>query len=69
MTHRPSKRPHFAARPLPPSADIGPGGQFVGQAAQFCLGSAAGTFAAPPGVDARAVLLAQSRKDYAALIY
>jgi hypothetical protein len=26
-----------AARPLPPSADIGPGGQFVGQAAQFCL--------------------------------
>ena len=27
-----------AARPLPPSADIGPGGQSVGQAAQFCLG-------------------------------
>src|SRR3984893_18005216 len=26
-----------AARPLPPSADIGPGGQSVGQAAQFCL--------------------------------
>ena len=25
-----------AARPLPPSADIGPGGQSVGQAAQFC---------------------------------
>ena len=24
-----------AARPLPPSADIGPGGQSVGQAAQF----------------------------------
>ena len=23
--------------PLPPSADIGPGGQSVGQAAQFCL--------------------------------
>jgi hypothetical protein len=23
---------------LPPSADIGPGGQSVGQAAQFCLG-------------------------------
>jgi hypothetical protein len=37
MTHRPSKRPHFAARPLPPSADIGPGVQSVGQAAQFCL--------------------------------
>jgi hypothetical protein len=36
-THRPSKRPHFAARPLPPRADIGPGGQSVGQAAQFCL--------------------------------
>ena len=30
-----------AARPLPPSADIGPGGQSVGQAAQFCLGPAA----------------------------
>src|SRR5258707_2837291 len=29
-----------AARPLPPSADIGPGGQSVGQAAQFCLGAA-----------------------------
>ena len=28
-----------AARPLPPSADIGPGGQSVGQAAQFCLAS------------------------------
>ena len=27
-----------AARPLPPSADIGPGGQPIGQAAQFCLG-------------------------------
>ena len=26
-----------AARPLPPSADIGPGAQSVGQAAQFCL--------------------------------
>ena len=26
-----------AARPLPPSADIDPGGQSVGQAAQFCL--------------------------------
>jgi hypothetical protein len=26
-----------AARPLPPRADIGPGGQSVGQAAQFCL--------------------------------
>ena len=26
-----------AARPLPPSADIGPGGQSVGQAATFCL--------------------------------
>ena len=26
-----------AARPLPPSADIGPGGRFVGQAAQFCF--------------------------------
>ena len=26
-----------AARPLPPSIDIGPGGQSVGQAAQFCL--------------------------------
>jgi hypothetical protein len=26
-----------AARPLPPSANIGPGGQSVGQAAQFCL--------------------------------
>src|SRR5580692_3464271 len=26
-----------AARPLPPSEDIGPGGQSVGQAAQFCL--------------------------------
>ena len=33
-----------AARPLPPSADIGPGGQSVGQAAQFCLGPAP-----PPG--------------------
>ena len=28
-----------AARPLPPSADIGPGGQSVGQAAQFYLGN------------------------------
>ena len=36
MTHRPSKRPHFAARPLPPNADIGPGGQSVGQAAKSC---------------------------------
>ena len=36
MTHGPSKRPHFAARTLPPRADIGPGGQSVGQAAQFC---------------------------------
>ena len=27
-----------AARRLPPSAGIGPGGQSVGQAAQFCLG-------------------------------
>ena len=27
-----------AARPLPPSAAIGPGGQSVSQAAQFCLG-------------------------------
>jgi hypothetical protein len=27
-----------AARPLPPSADIGPGGQSDGQVAQFCLG-------------------------------
>ena len=27
-------------RPLPPSADIGPGGQSVGQAAQFCLAGA-----------------------------
>ena len=27
-----------AARPLPPRADIGPRGQSVGQAAQFCLG-------------------------------
>jgi hypothetical protein len=26
-----------AARPLPPSADVDPGGQSVGQAAQFCL--------------------------------
>jgi hypothetical protein len=26
-----------AARPLPPRADIGPGGQSVDQAAQFCL--------------------------------
>ena len=26
-----------AARPLPPSADIGPGGRSVGRAAQFCL--------------------------------
>ena len=26
-----------AARPLPPSADIGPGERSVGQAAQFCL--------------------------------
>ena len=29
------------ARALPPSADIGPRGQSVGQAAQFCLGPAA----------------------------
>jgi hypothetical protein len=28
----------WAARSFPPSADIGPGGQSVGQAAQFCLG-------------------------------
>ena len=27
-----------AVRPLPPRADIGPGGQSVGQAAQFCIG-------------------------------
>jgi hypothetical protein len=27
-----------AARPRPPGADIGPGGQSVGQAVQFCLG-------------------------------
>ena len=33
----PSKRPHFAARPLPPSADIGPGGQSVGQAGAILL--------------------------------
>ena len=33
-----------AARPLPPSADIGPGGQSVGQAAQFCLA----TYPRPP---------------------
>src|SRR4029077_510740 len=26
-----------AARPLPPKADVGPGGQSVGQAAKFCL--------------------------------
>jgi len=26
-----------AARPLPPSADIGPEGQSAGQAAQFCV--------------------------------
>ena len=37
-THRPSKRAHFAARPLPPIADISPGRQSVGQAAQLCLG-------------------------------
>ena len=30
-----------AARSLPPSADIGPGGQSVGQAAQFCLAALA----------------------------
>jgi hypothetical protein len=30
-----------AARPLPPSADIGPGGRFVGQAARFCLAASA----------------------------
>src|ERR1700733_8851526 len=29
------------ARKLPPSADIDPGGQSVGQSAQFCLGSEA----------------------------
>ena len=34
-----------AARPLPPSADIGPGGQSVGQAAQFCFSA---TLAMPP---------------------
>jgi len=44
-----------AARPLPPSADIGPGGQSVGQAAQFCLAAcAAKTHSCaplwPPGV-------------------
>ena len=41
-----------AARPLPPSADIGPGGQSVGQAAQFCLAaptSAAGAVPARRG--------------------
>ena len=38
-----------AARPLPPSADIGPGGQSVGQAAQFCLAHpAAGEAGRPP---------------------
>jgi hypothetical protein len=35
---QPRTSPLGAARPLPPSADIGPGGQSVGQAAQFCLG-------------------------------
>src|SRR5207342_426422 len=35
-----------ASRPLPPSADIGPGGQSGGQAAQFCL--APFLFAFPP---------------------
>ena len=43
-----------AARPLPPSADIGPGGQSVGQAAQICfrgLGRACRSLvpAPPPG--------------------
>ena len=33
-----------AGCPRPPSADIGPGGQSAGQAAQFCLGPAP-----PPG--------------------
>ena len=37
-----------AARPLPPSADIGPGGQSVGQAAQFCL-AAIGLVPVRPG--------------------
>ena len=37
--------PGCAARPLPPSADIGPGGQSVGQAAQFCFSA---TLAMPP---------------------
>ena len=32
-----------AARPLPPNADIGPGGQSVGQAAQVCLCLVEGT--------------------------
>ena len=36
-----------AARPLPPSADIGPGGQSVGQAAQFCRRSPLGPYSAP----------------------
>ena len=36
---KPGLPPWGAARPLPPNADIGPGGQSVGQAAQFCLAS------------------------------
>jgi hypothetical protein len=32
----PNSNPDFLSSP-PPSADIGPGGQSVGQAAQFCL--------------------------------
>jgi hypothetical protein len=46
-----------AARPLPPSADIGPGGQSVGQAAQFCLAhehrNLGGAQRAAPGRSAR----------------
>ena len=34
---RTSSPPWGPHGPLPPSADIGPGGQSVGQAAQFCL--------------------------------
>ena len=36
--------PPWAARPLPPSADIGPGGQSVGQAARFCLAASGNVF-------------------------
>ena len=35
---KPGLPPWGAARPLSPRADIGPGGQSVGQAAQFSLG-------------------------------